>query len=57
MLTKIQVSCDTCLDTYETVNGDSCQECCEHGEYDHGLCGICGADCLDDLIALVDFSD
>ena len=42
----------------ETENGpeaiqyyteDSCQECCEHGEYDHGICGLCGADCLDDL--------
>lgn len=43
-------SCLECRDTGETSKGDGCQNCCEHGEYDHGICYGCGKDCLDDLV-------
>lgn len=34
---------------------EDCQDCCEHGDYDHGICGICGKDCLDDLIGAAEY--
>lgn len=56
-------SCDKCQDTgeYEArvwhtykrgefrTENVICEECCEHGEYDHGICGYCDADCTDNL--------
>lgn len=45
----MQIQCEDCQDTGELENGEFCQECCEHGDYDHGICGSCGADCYDDL--------
>lgn len=33
---------------------EDCQECCEHGEYDHGICLDCGKDCLDDLVGMAE---
>lgn len=54
---KQEIYCETCLDTYETISGDVCQDCCPHDETDHAICIDCGVDCLDDLIAKVDFYD
>lgn len=64
-MSKKHESCDKCEDTGEILvaviaqkaDGTrverreiiSCSECCEHGDYDSGICGNCGADCWDDL--------
>ena len=30
-------------------DGETCQECCPHDEFDHGICLACDKDCTDDL--------
>lgn len=47
--------CVLCRDTGELPSGDWCEHCCEHGEYDHGICYTCGKDCLDDLIGQAEY--
>jgi hypothetical protein len=47
--------CLECSNTGELDTGKSCQECCEHGDYDHGICGMCDKDCLDDLIGKAEY--
>lgn len=38
---KEKIYCEACQDTCE-INGDPCQECCEHYEHDHFICLDCG---------------
>jgi hypothetical protein len=35
-------NCNACNDSYENENGESCQECCPHCEFDHYICLDCG---------------
>lgn len=61
-MNKIHEVCKQCNDTGEYATtiinhkGESrqttisCQGCCEHGDYDHGICGICYKDCYEDLV-------
>ena len=51
----VKFYCEHCNDTGEVeINAhnpvavyrtEPCQECCEHGDYDHGSCLDCGKDC------------
>lgn len=52
-----QPQCGECNDSGELESGEPCTECCEHCEHDHGICLDCGADCMDMLIAKIDFMD
>jgi hypothetical protein len=36
--------CPECHD-----DGSECETCCEHGDFDHAICGICGKDCTNML--------
>ena len=47
--------CELCQDTGELENGDACAECCEHGDYDHGICGFCGEDCYESLAGAAEY--
>ncbi len=51
-----EYACMQCLDTGQAASGDSCVQCCEHGDYDHGICGICGADCYDSLVGAAEYA-
>lgn len=39
-----------------TKSEEDCQACCDHGDYDHGICGICGKDCYDDLVGQAEYA-
>lgn len=41
--------CEHCEEPFYGES-ESCPKCCEHGDYDHGICGLCGEDCTDDLV-------
>lgn len=38
----------------KTCDDPDCQECCEHGEYDHGHCLLCGLDCTERLVGIAE---
>lgn len=50
-----RIECFKCKDSGELDNGDTCQDCCEHGEYDHGICYNCDKDCIDDLVTAAEY--
>ena len=50
-----EFECSECRDTGELPSGSVCSACCEHGEYDHGICYDCGTDCTDELIAEAEY--
>lgn len=35
----------------ESCDGETCQECCQHDELDHGICMDCELDMSDDIAA------
>lgn len=51
--------CDNCADTGSLIvvkhdgstTEESCQQCCEHAEHDHGICLDCGQDNYEDIAA------
>lgn len=49
------ILCHDCSDTGQADNGDSCEECCEHREHDHGTCLDCGKDRTSDLAGEAEF--
>jgi hypothetical protein len=56
-------SCDNCSDTGSLIvvhtkldgsvqtSDETCQQCCEHNEHDHGICVDCGKDNYEDIAA------
>lgn len=38
---KLKAHTYDCTDTGEPCEAEGCQECCPHGERDHGICMVC----------------
>lgn len=43
-------------DGSEDCGDYTCQECCPHGEHDHGICLDCGKDRLDELVCAAEYA-
>jgi hypothetical protein len=44
-------TCDVCDAKTGNYMQAYCSDCCEHGEFDHGICMDCGLDCTEEMAA------